>query len=333
MICGSRGSMLTCKGLVSSSWQRSDYSFKPTPLLTIKLTEAHRNRSLLVKSQLIYLQSSIMLDKFFRLIILFSATFICTTAATSATIEIMKTPARIILTGDIEEGDSEKLALAISTIKPIYNDFFLLPSSIILNSNGGDVNEALKISLLVKALYLNTVTPYDAKGVCASSCFFIFISGLKRSATGIDTLNTEGKRGSFGPIGVHRPYLTEVKGGPDSMRHQEDIMRAVSGHLNKERIPQSIIDIMMSHASNDVYWLLESDLKLLGRFRAGYEEELIAKCGYNQKQEDQMNASEWMESQSSGVLNCVSEYNVEIYVPLRNATAAKLRKGWRPWKN
>jgi hypothetical protein len=273
---------------------------------------------------------SIMPRIFFSSLIASAIIFGLQTIAQGATIQLIEA-GNIALTGEIVKGDAEHLAETIAKIPPIAGKFYLLPETLMLNSEGGDVNEALKIASLTKALYLNTAIAPDGYGVCASSCFFVFIAGQERWASGVDQLRNEGVRGNMGPIGVHRPYFKMVKGGPDSAQKQENLMRAVSVYLNEERVPQSIIETMMSRASNDIYWLQSKDLQLLGKYKAGYEEELVAKCGFNTKKIDQMNAKEWIESSKQGVLACARRYNSETYTPLRDANAEKLRHGWRPW--
>lgn len=260
-------------------------------------------------------------------------TLCCDTNAFSATISITDV-SQLALTGRIVPGDAERV---IEKLIEINSDYTLsLPSLMYLNSNGGDVREALRISKLVKVLFMSTSVLKQVKitseaiinnkssVICASSCFFIYLSGLSRAANGIDSQSIK----STGLVGVHRPYFQKPAGGPSSAKNQDALMNEVTSYLQTERVPQSIIDIMMSHASNDIYWLTTADLNLLGEYKASYEEELIAKCNFNASQVRRMTTKEYL---ASRVLECTSNYYVDTYEPLRRSAFLRLRKGWRPW--
>lgn len=236
--------------------------------------------------------------------------------------------------GDIQSGDAERIVAVLLAIKPIYKDFYVLPNALEINSKGGDVNEALKIASLVKATFMNVHVIPSGQGVCASSCFFVFLAGQHHVASGVDTIAREGAAGNLGPLGIHRPYYKAPEGGPASAKKQEDTMRQISTYLQSQRVAQYLIDEMMAHASNDIYWLTDRDLQSLGSYQAGIEEELISKCGYNRKREANLTAKEWIKDHSAGgVGDCISRYLVKTYTPLRDAAVARMRKGWRPWRD
>lgn len=91
-----------------------------------------------------------------------------------------------------------------------------------------------------------------------------FLAGQRRDASGIDTIARGGAARSLGPAGIHRPYYKAPEGGPASAKKQEDTMREIASYLQSERVAQYLIDEMMVHASNDIYWLTSGDLKSLG---------------------------------------------------------------------
>jgi hypothetical protein len=116
-----------------------------------------------------------------------------------------------VFEGKIEAGDFDK-----------FKGFILnneKTTELYLASPGGDLNEAMKIGLLVRALKLWTVVPsktltdqrrelaaarHDLKDAkdnykCASACFFIFVAGVHRSSD------------DLGPpiLGIHRPSLAK----------------------------------------------------------------------------------------------------------------------------
>lgn len=108
-------------------------------------------------------------------------------------------------------------------------------------------------------------------------------------------------------------------------------MRSVAIYLQSERVPQSLIDTMMSHASNDIHWLTSEEIKSLDKYKAGMKEELIAKCGYDVKREEQMSPREWFRDQSIGTGACINDYTVDTYWPLTKDAIMHMRNGWRPW--
>ena len=238
---------------------------------------------------------------------------------------------RLTLSGQINPGDAERAVLTILSIQPIMKGVYLLPSSFVVDSKGGDVREAIRIASLVKAAYMDVRVRSRGRGVCASSCFFIYLAGQQRTASGIDTIAQEGAERTLGPLGVHRPYYTSTEGGPQSTKRQEDLMAAVAVFLREERVPQSLIDTMMAHPSNDVYWLSSKEILSLGPYRAGVEEELVSKCGYSAKRQTDMSAREYIQDSQSGVQACVRKYLHKVYGHLREDAFLRMRTGWRPW--
>src|SRR6266566_4479181 len=91
-----------------------------------------------------------------------------TTPALAAT--IVRTGDRVILTGDIVEGDDTKFAAALD------DDVRL----VVLGSTGGHVSAAMKIGRLVRRRHLDTAVPSS----CMSACSLIWASGVRRSVDG-----------------------------------------------------------------------------------------------------------------------------------------------------
>lgn len=230
----------------------------------------------------------------------------------------------IYLDGEIRRGDAERVVVAAMEAKII--------NRITVNSMGGDLMEAMRIAAIVKDAHWGV---YVAKGkVCVSACFFIFLAGEPRVASrGVyddGTLIAQEKRDRwFGSVGIHRPYFKDPLGNPESPKKQEEMMRKVRAYLASEGVAGYLVDVMMSHPSNDVYWLRERDYDLLGEYNPGIEETLIAKCGY--KKTMKMVDKNWSDDRIAQVQNCEVEYLSAINFPLRHAYVAKLRTGWRPW--
>lgn len=218
----------------------------------------------------------------------------------------------LLLSGEVQKGDAEKLAKAGMLL---VNS---LGATLFLDSPGGDVGESLHIASLVKALHLNTFVA--GGGICASSCFFIFLAGDGHFAIG--TKNGRMPKLSLGYIGLHRPYLkfdpTMRNGSIDAEARQHDVMKIIGTYLRDQNVPQRLIDLMMSRPSNDVYWMTDEDIKQLGNFSPGREELLISRCGYSRNL----------------LTDKVAECSYTAFPDLieeRLTNRERLRKGWRPW--
>lgn len=82
----------------------------------------------------------------------------------------------VFATGNIVQGDAQKMADALAQAKPLPHG---LPV-VLLSSNGGSVAEALKISELFSQKPVHTVVPMGSR--CASACASIlFIAGSSRT--------------------------------------------------------------------------------------------------------------------------------------------------------
>ena len=109
-------------------------------------------------------------------------------------------------------------------------------------------------------------------------------------------------------------------------------MSEMRAYLVKAGVGHSLIDKMMSHASNDIYWLSAEDIRTLGNFSPGLEEQLISKCGHNARRESNLSARDYILSSQSGALACIQDYMIKTYKPLMHLAVERMRKGWRPWK-
>jgi len=85
-------------------------------------------------------------------------------------------------------------------------------------------------------------------------------------------------------VGLHRPYLTaesvDKKSTSEAIEDQERAMLAVENYLRVLRVPQNIINIMMSTSSDNIVWLDDPGFTF-GRYSPSYEQLLITKCGLN----------------------------------------------------
>jgi hypothetical protein len=235
---------------------------------------------------------------------------------------------RLNIVGEIRPGDAERVAQ--SAIEQVTKNRKKI-ASIWVNSPGGDVAEAIRIADLVSGMKPDV---YVAKGgVCASSCFLIFLAGYERIASWVRDdggMPTPEKRASrFGLVGIHRPYLKTPSADLESVKKQEELMRRFRSHLASKQVPQYLVDEMMARPSNDIYWLRDRDLELIGPYSAGDEEALIARCGY--KRSGKIIDEEWSEARRDKLTDCGIDYWDEQYFEPQINFVVKLAGGWRPW--
>jgi hypothetical protein len=245
----------------------------------------------------------------------------------------------INISGEIRQGDAEHFVSLIEN----ENKRNRIIQSLYINSSGGDLQEAMRLAKLVNGLHID-VRVTDG-GYCVSACFIILLEGYSRTFNGVpeDWENLSPELLKFldtpfsktweksGFVGIHRPYLKSPSGNVGSTKKQEDLMRQVRLYLASKAVPQHLIDEMMSRPSNDIYWLKDSDIALIGEFNPGDEETLIAKCGY--KRFKTMVSENWSEEKVDQVLKCMSGYWYEQYIPLQHKFIVKLSIGWRPWQD
>lgn len=251
--------------------------------------------------------------------------------AAAATFTTDELGTSITMAGEISPGDAERLAAIFLAVKPVATHY-PYANALYLNSPGGDVSEAIRIADLVKILGISVATVADGKGACASSCFLIYAAALERTASGFDTLKAEGAKGNLGPLGVHRPYIRAPAEGPVGARRQEQAMTDMRAYLVNASVGHGLIDKMMSHASNDIYWLNAEEVRALGNFSPGVEEQLISNCGYNARRETKLSARDYIRSSQSGAVACIRDYKIKTYTPLMHTAVERMRQGWRPWK-
>ena len=175
------------------------------------------------------------------------------------------------LVGTIVKGDTEKLRNVIRAQRSGL-------ASIILDSPGGDVEEAIRMADLIKPLFVIVVV---APGkFCASACFFVWLAGNPRNAQSREytqLLAKQKKPQTYGVVGLHRPYRANIG---DVENDQNQLMKRIQGYLEQQMLSRRLIDLMMSRPSNDIYWLTRADFDELGEYSPQIEELLIRRCDY-----------------------------------------------------
>jgi hypothetical protein len=136
---------------------------------------------------------------------------------------------------------------------------------VLFDSEGGDVNEAIKIGRFLRAALAKVTV--SGTGRCFSACFLAVVGAIEIYS---------GDR-----IGIHRPF-----GAPDKLKRvnssdYESYYNSVKGevwqYLLDMDVPVNLIEKMFSVPSSDLYFLTENDLGLLSHHPA-YEEWIAAQC-------------------------------------------------------
>lgn len=174
----------------------------------------------------------------------------------------------LIFNGEIKRGDTEKfnsnlIKFQAERPKENCNSRF----NIILSSNGGDVDEALKIGKIIRDNEMVTLVPIGTS--CLSSCVFLFSAGVVRAA--------------LGRIGIHRPFFVELD---DKLSiSQVRALREKRGNqlkqfLNEMDVSSEFFDLMMSVNPEDIKILTYEELQKyrLDGVDANYDELQTAKA-------------------------------------------------------
>jgi hypothetical protein len=167
----------------------------------------------------------------------------------------------LVFSGEIEPGDYDRLLAKILDDE----NRFLSENKIILASDGGDVNEAMKIAKLIKSLYSEIIVGPQT-GRCVSACFLIYAAAHQRG--------TEGER----LIGINRPYIVD---SGDARIAESNALQNVRVFLQQNEVPDYLIEEMFRHASDDAYWLSAADEKNLGSRSRALSQYLAEKCGWD----------------------------------------------------
>ncbi|MDX9785367.1 MAG: hypothetical protein RBT11_01205 [Desulfobacterales bacterium] len=194
----------------------------------------------------------------------------------------------IILSGEIEKGDYDKVLSTAKKAGPGIDSIFLA-------SPGGDLIEAMRIGRLVRQLKWSSEAPdfimeIAAKSVmhgggffkelgfegiteehqlvCASSCFFIYAGGIYRSGD---------------EIGIHRPYFSKEDyarmGGNEVIGKSKTVASMVEDYLKEMGVPSRFSEIMFSTQKDSIRWLNHEELKELNRYAPGLDDLIDSKCG------------------------------------------------------
>ena len=224
---------------------------------------------------------------------------------------------QVRISGRILPGDAKKLSAFLTSNRVTMS---------ILNSPGGDVFEAIRMGEIIGLMRIQTMV--EARGSCASACFFIWIHGFLRLAAPPEYSNRIGR------LGLHRPFLLNSENSTASLAAQTNLMRYAAAYLQTKFIPGRLIDFMMNRPSNDIYWLTYEDIDELGEVPPDLEELYISKCKFDRKlvlqrakaKREDGPLFEKLDAEFVRVEDCRSELNHQS----RREWQAKLLSGWLP---
>jgi hypothetical protein len=186
---------------------------------------------------------------------------ICVTTSYGAEISFNE---RGLLTfrGTITKGDHQKLVKMIRQQPAKFSGVIMK-----IDSDGGDVLEAIKIGQIVKDLYFMIL---NDDGQCASACFFIYVSSPSRLAA---------------DLGIHRPYFDKSEfsnmSADEAQRRYGELTSNIKKFLNKNQVPTYLAEKMFSLSSDEIYWLTDFDKEQLGIRPPWFDQYMVSKCGFN----------------------------------------------------
>jgi hypothetical protein len=186
----------------------------------------------------------------------------CAAGTHAASVTLHPNGRTVILEGRIEVGDFEK-------VEQLARD--AAPTALYLASPGGNLVEAMRIGALVRRLAWETksaespsVPPAIAAGVarsygvrdlahnhmCASACFFIFVSGIYR----------DGHR-----LGIHTPFMLPSEqakmAADEATKRTDDVQTFVERFLARMGVPHKYFEAMYEVPKEQMRWLTEEEIE------------------------------------------------------------------------
>jgi ATP-dependent protease ClpP protease subunit len=219
----------------------------------------------------------------------------------------------LVMSGEIVPGDYARL------LKKVGEDEgrFLAQNQLLLASDGGEVNEAIRIATLVRSLHTRVIVG-RMTGRCVSACFFIFAAAEQRE--------TDGER----LLGINRPFVdgsTRDSAGADSVLAEAGALQSVRTFLRENAVPDYLVEEMFRHASDDAYWLSTDDEKNLGHRPSVFERSLAARCAWDEQAEHQALTGNLSADDLKQMLNCRNRaIQADAHKALLRAIAVPVRK-------
>lgn len=144
--------------------------------------------------------------------------------------------------GAIGKNDVAKLRRTIS-----------MCSTLMIDSPGGDLGTAMQIGRMIRENEMGVTVPEG--GQCASACVFIYVSGVTRI--------------NFGPVAIHRPFLTNDDGSSLSSTQKkfDALGKEARQFLRFMNVRESLYEAMLAISPENSYVLGIDEMEQFGMGR------------------------------------------------------------------
>jgi hypothetical protein len=167
--------------------------------------------------------------------------------------------------GVIETGDYRKVVDLIADDGNHEAAFLLRSRGIFVESPGGSVDEAMKLSRLFRDIYAKITVVRQ----CSSACVLLYAGAVDRTP--------------LGEIGLHNPYIDASSANRLAIKPLESELRkaeiATRDLLREFSMPTYLIEKMLSRTSVEVYKLTGEDVLAIGLHSVGWSQVRVSKCG------------------------------------------------------
>lgn len=179
--------------------------------------------------------------------------FVAYGIANAATIHV-EDGCDILLNGEIDSSTPFLLEKAFNSL-PIKNNEWCErnPGSwfrvtLRLNSNGGDIDAAMRAGEFVRQKKITTFIYPNA--TCASACVLLLVGSVDRRM--------------LGNIGLHRPFSESLSmTESESKAKYEKANILIQQYLSRMNIPDALLNMMNSVAPGEIKWLTDEQVKEL----------------------------------------------------------------------
>jgi len=161
--------------------------------------------------------------------------------------EMQGPPSLLSFNGPIETGDLNRLKGRYEQVEEkVHPDApWASRTVLIVNSEGGSVNESLNIGRWIRENRITVMIAPD--GRCFSACVYLLAAGVKRDP-------------SLGEVGIHRPFFTKAPEG-DITTFFRTTLNASRTFFEEMNIPPSLADDMYSTPPESMRILTETELR------------------------------------------------------------------------
>lgn len=150
------------------------------------------------------------------------------------------------------------------------------PNYVHFNSEGGDVNEAIKIGRFMRESLADAYVEIK----CSSACFLAFI-GATRTTYRLADDNNRYINDGLRRVGIHRMFYDEATLRKLNIKDYEsfynELKKSIRQYCYDMDVPTSIVEKMFSITSSDIYFLTIEELTQMENHPA-YDEWIKAKC-------------------------------------------------------